>query len=122
MRTYEQSHDRHFIDLYMTKMLNDQMENKKSSFSCNNYTFLAYDVRFDVSGFDLLLFFILLTDDQLILTCIDFSFPALSAVNTVVTFLIQQICIQPEIQKKIQNEIDKVVGQGRMPTLDDRIK
>lgn len=62
------------------------------------------------------------TDEQLILTCIDFSFPALSALSTTVTFLIQQICLEPEIQEKIQKEIDNVVGHGRLPTLDDRIK
>lgn len=61
-------------------------------------------------------------DDQLILTCLDFSFPPLSALSATITFLIQQIFIQPEIQSKIQNEIDNVVGSGRLPTLDDRTK
>lgn len=67
-------------------------------------------------------FLFLYLDDQLILTCIDFAFPALSALSTTVTFLIQQICHDPEIQYKIQSEIDQVVGEGRAPTLDDRIK
>lgn len=52
----------------------------------------------------------------------DFAFPPLSALSATVTFLIQQIAIQPEIEVKIQTEIDKVVGIGRLPTLDDRIK
>lgn len=34
----------------------------------------------------------------------------------------QRLILQPDVQKKIQNEIDEVVGQGRLPTLDDRIK
>lgn len=38
------------------------------------------------------------------------------------TFMIQQICNEPDIQRKIQAEIDQVVGQGRAPNLDDRIK
>lgn len=32
------------------------------------------------------------------------------------------MCLDPEVQRKVQNEIDRVVGQGRLPTLDDRIK
>lgn len=66
--------------------------------------------------------FIFNLDDQLILTCIDFTFPPLSALSTTVTFLIQQICLDPSIQYKIQKEIDNVVGNGRLPTLDDRIE
>lgn len=65
---------------------------------------------------------LLFLDDQLVLTCLDFSFPPLSALSATVTFLIQQIFKQPAIQTKIQNEIDSVVGSGRLPTLDDRIK
>lgn len=34
----------------------------------------------------------------------------------------QRLILEPDVQKKIQNEIDDVVGQGRLPTLDDRIK
>lgn len=65
---------------------------------------------------------VLFVGDQLVLALIDFSFPALTALSTTVTFLIQQICHEPEVQQKIQDEIDHVVGQGRLPTLDDRIK
>lgn len=36
--------------------------------------------------------------------------------------MMQQICHEPEIQTKIQKEIDTVVGEGRLPNLDDRIK
>lgn len=63
---------------------------------------------------------VLFSDDQLTLACIDFAFPALTALTSTITFLFQQICHQPEIQRKIQNEIDNVVGQSRAPTLDDR--
>lgn len=59
-------------------------------------------------------------DEQLTMACIDFAFPALSSLPTAVSFLFQQICQEPEVQKKIQAEIDSVVGEGRFPTLDDR--
>lgn len=67
-------------------------------------------------------FHFLFSDDQLILACIDFAFPALTALSSTVTFLFQQICHEPEVQQKIQTEIDHIVGQGRFPTIDDRIK
>lgn len=56
------------------------------------------------------------------MSLIDFSFPALSALSATTTFLVQQMCLEPEVQRKIQDEIDQVVGQGRTPTLDDRIE
>lgn len=68
------------------------------------------------------LFHVWFLDDQLVLSLLDFSFPALSALPTTLTFLIQQICHEPEIQRKIQDEIDHVVGEGRAPNLDDRFK
>lgn len=63
-----------------------------------------------------------ISDEQLILTLIDFSFPALSAVPATIAFLFQQIFLEPDIQQKIQREIDQFVGQGRAPTLNDRVK
>lgn len=56
------------------------------------------------------------------MTCVDFAFPPLSALSVTMSFMFQQICIEPEIQTKMQNEIDRVVGNGRLPSLDDRIK
>lgn len=56
------------------------------------------------------------------LTCVDFSFPSLSAVPTTIAFLFQQMLLEPEVQRKVQKEIDQVVGHGRAPTLDDRVK
>lgn len=56
------------------------------------------------------------------MTCVDFAFPPFSALSTTMTFLVQLICHKPEIQNKIQEEVDRVIGEGRLPTLDDRIK
>lgn len=94
IKSYDPAHERNFIDMYMTQMREtNAMSDTKSTF----------------------------TYDQLVLTCLDFSFPPLSALSATVTFLIQQIFKQPVIQTNIQNEIDSVVGSGRLPTLDDRI-
>uniref|UniRef100_A0A336KN19 CSON013586 protein n=1 Tax=Culicoides sonorensis TaxID=179676 RepID=A0A336KN19_CULSO len=60
-------------------------------------------------------------DKQLILTCIDFFFPALTAIGMQTSFLFEICFKNPEIKTKIQQEIDEIVGQNRFPTLDDRI-
>lgn len=67
-------------------------------------------------------FIICLPVDQLILTCTDYMFPAASAVQFVLTILIERLLLQPEIQVKIHEEIDRVVGRDRLPNLDDRRK
>lgn len=62
------------------------------------------------------------SDSQMVLTCVDFALPTLTTIPSTITFLFQQIFQEPEVQRKIQAEIDHVVGQGRSPSLDDRIK
>lgn len=60
-------------------------------------------------------------DEQLVMTCTDFFFPSLTAVPVTFAFLIQRFLLEPEALKKMQREIDNVVGVGRLPELDDRI-
>lgn len=64
----------------------------------------------------------LFSDEQLIFICIDLMFPASTGLPSTMTFLLQQLCHEPEIQRKIQSEIDEVIGRSRPPTLDDRVK
>lgn len=63
-----------------------------------------------------------LLDDQLVLSCVDIVLPSLTTLSAAITLLLQQIRHEPAVQQKIQEEIDRVVGQGRAPTLDDRKK
>lgn len=56
------------------------------------------------------------------LLCADFFVPPLAAIAIQLQFLIQRFYIQPEVLWKCQAEIDKVVGQGRLPSLGDRVK
>lgn len=59
---------------------------------------------------------------QLVSICVDFYLPALNSISVTLQFLLQRFHFQPEILKKCQDEIDRVVGQGRLPSLNDRIK
>lgn len=56
------------------------------------------------------------------MTTFDFFFPTTAALGQVMNILFAYLIHHPNVQKKIQHEIDEVVGKGRLPTLDDRIK
>lgn len=49
-------------------------------------------------------------------------FPAASATEQMLTILVERLLLQPDIQEKIHEEIDRVVGRDRMVTLDDKKK
>lgn len=59
--------------------------------------------------------------EQLHMICTDFLFPSLSAIESQVAFFLRHTMHRPDVLKRIQAEIDDVVGQGRLPSLDDRI-
>lgn len=49
-------------------------------------------------------------------------FPPVSAIPATMAFIMEKLVRYPDVLKKCQAEIDDVVGRGRLPTLDDRIK
>ncbi|XP_023302400.2 probable cytochrome P450 304a1 [Lucilia cuprina] len=94
IKTYDEANERNFLDLYIGEMKKAEMEGtaETSTFKRN----------------------------QFILSLIDFSFPAFTAIGTQLAFLVQYLLLYPDVQRKIQQEIDHVVGSGRLPTLEDR--
>lgn len=44
---------------------------------------------------------------------------AWKTVNAILSFFLA-VMVYPEVQAKAQAEIDRVIGAGRLPTLDDR--
>lgn len=114
IQTHDPRQDRNFIDLYVKEMKKTETAEEKGyirkfqGLTDGGHHFIDF----------LKIFFL---DEQLILTCLDFFFPALTAVGTQVTFLLQFCLKYPEVKEKIQREIDDVVGHGRLATLDDRI-
>ncbi|XP_013200171.2 uncharacterized protein LOC106142814 [Amyelois transitella] len=92
MSTFDESHQRHFLDVYIKKMREEQRQHDKSTFSV----------------------------EQLILICTDYMFPAATAVQETLAMLLERLVIQPELQDRLHEEVDRVVGSGRLPNLDDR--
>ncbi|XP_043266373.1 probable cytochrome P450 304a1 [Venturia canescens] len=62
------------------------------------------------------------SEKQLLIVCVDVIFPALSAVPSMLTHIIKLMMHHPEVMKKVQNEIDNVVGRDCLPELNDRHK
>lgn len=92
--TYEDGHVRSFVDVYIKEI-------KESEASGEQTDFLY---------------------DQLVMMCTDFLFPSLSAIEAQVAFLLRFILHNENVMRKIQDEIESVVGSGRLPELDDRVK
>ncbi|XP_036324622.1 probable cytochrome P450 304a1 [Rhagoletis pomonella] len=90
--TYDECSERNFLDLYIKQM---RMEHDQGQ------TDVYYRAQF-------------------ILGLVDFAFPAFTAIGVQMTFLIQHLMLNPEAMKRIQSEIDEVVGRCRLPTLEDR--
>ncbi|XP_051862296.1 probable cytochrome P450 304a1 isoform X2 [Drosophila albomicans] len=90
LATYDQSCERNFVDMYINEM------NK-----CPPQEL----------GFN---------REQFIMGLIDFSFPAFTAIGAQLSLMVQYFLLYPEVAKRIQCEIDEVVGCGRLPTLEDR--
>lgn len=92
MKSYEEGCTRNFIDLYIKEIKEAEDKGLKTGF--------LYD--------------------QLLMICTDFLFPSISAVETTVAFLFKHLLYREDILHKIQDEIDLVVGGGRLPELNDR--
>lgn len=59
-------------------------------------------------------------EEQLIILLIDIMFPAFSAIPAVITFILKYVMHHPKVMEKVQNDIDNVIGTGRLVTWEDR--
>ncbi|XP_023163520.2 probable cytochrome P450 304a1 [Drosophila hydei] len=92
IETYDESCERNFLDLYIAEMKKELPEEY---------------------GFN---------REQFIMGLVDFSLPAFTGLGVQLAMIVQYLMIYPEVAKRIQHEIDEVVGSGRLPTLEDRDK
>nr|CAD7263016.1 unnamed protein product [Timema shepardi] len=95
--TYHEDDMRGFIDVFLKKMNENKNYDKPSTFTGK-------------------------WRDQLLMIGIDMVFPTASTLPSMITFTVLLLTQHPEIQEKVQNEIDTVVGRHRLPSLDDRAK
>jgi cytochrome P450 len=49
-------------------------------------------------------------------------FPASTTMTTTLNFALIFLLNYPEVQTKMQQELDNIVGRDRLPTLDDRAR
>lgn len=56
------------------------------------------------------------------MNCNDLLMPTFATLSAAMSFFLQRMILQPDVMVRIQNEIDVVVGSGRLPRLDDRVK
>lgn len=128
LKTYDPKHERHFLDMCFKKM-DETKDDPNSTYNCELYDISRVFVYiFQNRTIQLLdknymkIYESISTDQQLIVAMSDFFMPALIANAIQFQFLLQRFYLQPEILEKCQNEIEKVVGHGRLPTLNDRQK
>ncbi|KAL6436702.1 hypothetical protein ACFW04_004856 [Cataglyphis niger] len=62
------------------------------------------------------------SDDNLILTLLDFFIAGIQTTTATLDFLFLQIANHQDIQRKLHEEIDVVIGSNKLPTLEDRIR
>ncbi|CAH1107251.1 unnamed protein product [Psylliodes chrysocephalus] len=62
------------------------------------------------------------TDDQLMSLCLDLFMAGAETTSNTMGFAMLAMIIYPDIQKKIQNEMDREVGRNRWPALCDKIR
>lgn len=62
------------------------------------------------------------SEGQLVATCMDMFMAGTETTSKSMSFCFSYLVREQEVQKKAQEEIDRVVGKDRMPCLDDRPK
>ncbi|XP_042885578.1 methyl farnesoate epoxidase-like [Penaeus japonicus] len=85
---------RDFIDIYLNEINNELNNNSKkgSTFS----------------------------EKQLIAVCTDVFSAGAETGSATVAFAVMLMCLFPEVMRKVQKEIDSVIGQNRLPSMADR--
>ncbi|KAG0710129.1 Methyl farnesoate epoxidase [Chionoecetes opilio] len=62
------------------------------------------------------------TEKQLLATCTDIFNAGTETGSATLSFGILLLTLNPEVMRKVQAELDEVVGRSRMPSLEDRTK
>ncbi|KAL3275952.1 hypothetical protein HHI36_020686 [Cryptolaemus montrouzieri] len=60
------------------------------------------------------------TEDQLLAICMDMFMAGSETTSKSMSFMFLFLILNPDVQKKAQEEIDRVIGRNRLPSLNDR--
>ena len=60
------------------------------------------------------------SEEQLLAICLDMFIAGSETTSKSLGFCFLYLVRNPEVQKKAQNELDRVVGRSRLPELSDR--
>ncbi|XP_055524353.1 probable cytochrome P450 304a1 [Wyeomyia smithii] len=93
MSSYDETHIRCFLDRYILEM------KKTTPLEGQAFTFQY---------------------DQLLMILWDMLLPTMSGAAIQLSMLLERMLLKPSVRSKVQQELDDVVGRGRLPTLDDR--
>ena len=62
------------------------------------------------------------TDEQFIIVSMDLFLAGSETTSNTIEFAILFMILYPEVQKKVQAEIDAVIGTSRLPSIQDKPK
>ncbi|XP_049797832.1 probable cytochrome P450 304a1 [Schistocerca nitens] len=91
-KTYSDDHMRDFIDRYLKEIKERQKTGEPSTYST----------------------------DQLGVMMFDTFLPSSMVQSTVLTWALMYVAFFPEVQKRVQQELDSIIGPSRLPNLNDR--
>lgn len=64
--------------------------------------------------------YFVITEEDLITVGNDLFTAGAETTSNSIDFVLLYMVLYPQVQEKLQDEIDRVVGRSRKPTLDDR--
>jgi len=113
--TFILNQPRDLMDVYL-QMLHS--EDKKESYSG---TYTIYMVTLYIPTL-IIVCVSIFAESQLLAICMDMFMAGSETTSKSLGFGFLYLLLNPEVQKKAQEEIDRVVGRDRLPTLNDRPK
>lgn len=115
------SESKSFIDSYLEEILKNNNEfGIHESFTGIFYSFFGiFNANFN-GFFSSLFWFDFFIDEQLLAICLDFFQAGTETTSNTLSFGLMYMIHNEDICKKVQTELDLVVGKKRLPNLSDR--
>lgn len=73
-----------------------------------------------LQNFNLFSLFNFISEEQLLMILIDLFIAGLQTTTVTLDFLFLFMTVHQDIQEKLQNELDKILGDNQLPQLSDR--